>query len=395
MAPPLFSRNPNFDPSIATDQLTNQWVLPGDVFSVLLILGGDVVGRALAQLAGSGLTPVAFSFGWVSYSISALVSSFGENKLMPQSPDTHCKVINGKSGYCRDNTSWILGRVMRDFEHWRDPATKLKTNEILDLKWEQLKGRDAQAKRPPRAGLVVTVYEPSMTWPAGVPVQDYVYWSGMATLAVQLGIAAVPCALFGDWGILMVTAVGASLSLATGFLPQWSKEKWACRRGARDNYIITRGNGAQHAIVILGNKHGLNLEDLAAGQDNVEVSANGLTRVALLALSTLWTLLLIAAAGMEANTWFLLAVGAVGMVQNVFVAGWSRRPENLGIPLDFVKVVGHAKVMDTLFEVEERCPYLGRAMRDEFFPAALTLEEEKRWLRLEAEAKAGKSSNWL
>ena len=41
------------------DQLTN----PGDVFSVLLILGGDVVGRALAQLAGTGLTPVTFSFG--------------------------------------------------------------------------------------------------------------------------------------------------------------------------------------------------------------------------------------------------------------------------------------------------------------------------------------------
>ncbi|KAM0430107.1 hypothetical protein ACHAPT_006113 [Fusarium lateritium] len=395
MPPSLFRRHENFDPSIATEQLTGQWVLPGDVFSVLLILGGDVVGRALAQLAGSGLTPVAFSFGWVSYSISALVSTFGENKLMPQSPDTHCKVINGKSGYCRDNTSWILGRMMRDFEHWRDPATERKTNELLDLKWEQLRSRDPHAKRPPRAGLVVSVYEPMTTWTAGVPLHDHVYWSGMATLVVQLGIAAVPFALFGDWGILMVTTAGALLSLATGFLPQWSKEKWACRREAKDNYIITRGNGAQHAIVVLGNKHGLNLEDLAAGQDNVEVSANGLTRMALLALSTLWMLLLIAAAGMEANTWFLLAVGAVGMGQNVFVAGWSRRPENLGIPLRFVKVIGHAKVMETLLEVEERCPHLGRAMRDEFFPAALTPEEEKRWQRLEIEAKGGRGSNWL
>jgi hypothetical protein len=43
------------------DQLTN----PSDIFSVLLILGGDVVWRAIAQLAGPPVTPVAFSFGTV------------------------------------------------------------------------------------------------------------------------------------------------------------------------------------------------------------------------------------------------------------------------------------------------------------------------------------------
>lgn len=53
----------NFDPGETSTEFWTQWKNPGDVFSVLLILGGDVVGRALAQLAGSPFTPVAFSFG--------------------------------------------------------------------------------------------------------------------------------------------------------------------------------------------------------------------------------------------------------------------------------------------------------------------------------------------
>lgn len=48
----------------ATFHSHNQtWTQPADIFSVLLILGGDVVNRALAQLVGSRVTPVAFSFG--------------------------------------------------------------------------------------------------------------------------------------------------------------------------------------------------------------------------------------------------------------------------------------------------------------------------------------------
>jgi len=52
-----------FQPGLASQQFRLQWSHPKDVFSVLLILGGDIVGRALAQLAGGWLTPVTFSFG--------------------------------------------------------------------------------------------------------------------------------------------------------------------------------------------------------------------------------------------------------------------------------------------------------------------------------------------
>jgi hypothetical protein len=64
MAPTFTTSIPrDFEPSLASDEFRAQWIQPGDVFSVLLILGGDVVARAMAQVAGSGLSTVAFSFG--------------------------------------------------------------------------------------------------------------------------------------------------------------------------------------------------------------------------------------------------------------------------------------------------------------------------------------------
>ena len=44
-------------------EFQQQWAHPADVFSVLLLLGGEIVNRALAQLSGGIFTPVAFSFG--------------------------------------------------------------------------------------------------------------------------------------------------------------------------------------------------------------------------------------------------------------------------------------------------------------------------------------------
>ena len=49
--------------------LRDQWSNPSDIFTILLIIGGDVVQVAIAQLCAGpvpGLTPVSFSFGWVN-----------------------------------------------------------------------------------------------------------------------------------------------------------------------------------------------------------------------------------------------------------------------------------------------------------------------------------------
>lgn len=61
MLPSLLART--WNPGRTSVEFSDQWHNPTDVFSVLLILGGDVVARALAQLSGSPVTPVAFSFG--------------------------------------------------------------------------------------------------------------------------------------------------------------------------------------------------------------------------------------------------------------------------------------------------------------------------------------------
>lgn len=50
----------------AKDQLRRQWLQPTGIMAVLLLVGGDIVNKALGQLAGSVLTPVTFSFGIVT-----------------------------------------------------------------------------------------------------------------------------------------------------------------------------------------------------------------------------------------------------------------------------------------------------------------------------------------
>ncbi|EDU42064.1 hypothetical protein PtrSN002B_003841 [Pyrenophora tritici-repentis] len=374
----------------SSQEFSAQWKNPSDVFSVLLILGGDVVARALAQLAGSGITPVAFSFGWVAYAVTAVVSAVGENKLMPL-PDCACKVINGKTGYVRDNCSWVLGRIVRDYESWMDAgnpngAIHARVNKMIDDKWaKEMSMSGSAVEKPTQAGLCVSVYSAEKARPGHLRVKDYII--GLATAVIQLLMGAIPCFLFGDWSVLLVTAAGMFLVLLSGSLSQWAKEKWACRKDSKKTVILTRGNGSQHAIVIIGQAKGLDLEDLAAGPMNVNVSASYKTRVTVIGLALCWILLLITAAGIQENTWFLLAVGGIGIVQNVFVAGWKRRPEDFGIPLKFEKVIGDAKVMECLLEVEKTLPYVGRSMRDTFFPGTLRPEEKAKWDALETNAK--------
>jgi hypothetical protein len=63
------------------EMLATQWLTPSDALSVLLLLGPDIVQRAVAEQAGRSITPVAFSFGWVAYATGALLSAFGGRSL--------------------------------------------------------------------------------------------------------------------------------------------------------------------------------------------------------------------------------------------------------------------------------------------------------------------------
>jgi hypothetical protein len=337
--------------------------------------------------------------GWVAYAVTALLMALGERRLMPP-PDSMCKVINGRTGYVRENSSFILGRIVRDFEVWMDGGQRdgpIRNQIRCTLEKRTQAQRDAEkARRGPRRGgvsetprvsLCVSIYRADHARP-GHPGYDWLYFLGFGTAILQLGIAAIPCGVFGDWSILVVTGAGIVLSFATGSLPQWSKEKWACRRNSEKTVILTKGNGSQHAIVIIGDGNGLDIEDLAAGPIDTDFSTFFTTRIALLILTLLWVLLLIVAAGARKNSWFLLAVGGVGILENVFVAGSPRTPAAFGMPLIFEDVVCEGKVMDTLFAVEQAYPRVGKSMVGTFFPGNLRPKEQERWDELERLADA-------
>jgi hypothetical protein len=81
--------------------LRSQWINPSDVLSVLMIIGGDIVQKALAETSGGLFTPVCFSFGWVAYSFTALVNLLGDGRLLPE-PDYPVKVFNLGNRYERE-----------------------------------------------------------------------------------------------------------------------------------------------------------------------------------------------------------------------------------------------------------------------------------------------------
>ncbi|KAH6663307.1 hypothetical protein F5X68DRAFT_144521 [Plectosphaerella plurivora] len=372
-----------------------QWSQPADVFSVLLLLGGEVVHRALGQLAGGKMATVTFSFGWASYAIMMLLASIGDAKLMPVVPSDSCLVVNVKSGYVRSNVSCVIDRLVRDYDSWMDEAIKERLNQMLDdrMRYMQQKVRKGtNIPRPGQTGLCVGVYEPSQVLGCGEPVRDLIFWSGPLVSLVQLALALIPLVTDGDWFVLLITLCGTFLALATGSLPAWAAEKWACRRGTYSSFVLTKGNGFQHAILILGNGRGLNLEDLAVASRLYQGPSDIMTRASLAVLATLWVLLLVSAAGVANGAIYLLAIGGLGMFHCIVVVGSRRKPGALGVHLEYRGVVGDMTVMGSLLQCEERYSGVGKALLPIFFPGKLLPEEVAQWAALEESKRIAKEA---
>ncbi|KAF5717830.1 hypothetical protein FGLOB1_1938 [Fusarium globosum] len=376
-------RNPNW--TAAPDQFRTQWVSPGDVFSVLLILGADVIQLALAATSGSlPFTPVAFSFGWVAYGITALLGSLGENRLIRCAPEMTLRIFNLKSGYSRENRSWLLARLFTTYAYWRpeqlvaglkitlknpDPlpaAETVQADAALCVAIYKLRrnGENPTAKSPQGR---------AMTW----GLRSLLWWSGIGVSALQLGVAAVPFGIYQDWSIFMATVVGTILAYITASLPQWALEKWHARESSLKAVALTPGNGSQEVIIVQGEPNSLDLEDLACGRAPKDMKS---TRVLTFLLSFAWIILLITCTGIRENTWFLLAVGGLGILHNLVVAAVPRSPASLGLPLDLGNpaVYTDFKVMFTLMKLELAHPGYGRALLGEFFPGGL-MDWEKEW----------------
>ncbi|KAI0757743.1 hypothetical protein C8Q80DRAFT_1265605 [Daedaleopsis nitida] len=349
--------------------MRNQWSNPKDVLSILMIVGGDIVQRAIAQLAGTGpgpFTPVAFSFGWVAYSISMLVSAIGDGRLLPQ-PDCPSVLVRADSGYVRTNQSWVLGRLLRDEEHRLE--------------------RQHSPRHERGRGLTIAFYRTAASGTAGLCAKDWVYVTGVGVMISQLAIAIGLFIGYGDWVVFLVTTAGTLLACIGSALPQWRREKYAARAvKKREVCCLTRGNGAPVVMVVRADR-GRKLEDLA-GAKNEHCR---FTLSATATLCVLWILLLLTVQGLDGHAWALFAIGALGMAQNVLAAGARRTPHGLGLPLDEDKILHRPKVMDVLKEAEEEERGVGLALLPIFFPGALRKDEQQWW----DEKRAGLQHNLL
>ncbi|KAH8753056.1 hypothetical protein F5883DRAFT_470952 [Diaporthe sp. PMI_573] len=337
--------------------------------NVMLLIGGDVIQKAVLQMAGfSAVTPVVFSFGWVTYTFNSMASG---GKDLPD-PDHAVTVIPVAPGALPvQNQSFLLGRLMRDLE--RRTRREIESNSDGRL-----------------SGLIVSAFEIDPAPRPGhdhcgplKPCKDLIWWSFLPFLVVQLVVAAIPIILNRNWSIILITASGNALALVGASLPTIRRNKYACRRGSNIPFILTRGMGSRYAFLILPDtvtrrqddvdgppKHNSlpRLDDLAYGYTKSQTSY-----FYSVWLCFLWVVLLIAVGGLEDDTWYLFAVGSLGMAHSVVVASTPRAPENHGIPLrktrgtvfqfglqpqDYPRL----RVHDILLQLEREYPGVGRAL---------------------------------
>lgn len=342
-----------WQPQDAAARFASQWKNPKDALTILLIIGGDIVQKAIAQLCGEVFVPVAFSFGWVSYSFNALLSVYGDGTLMPVVTNPSI-IFNSRSGHARQNYSWMLNRLLRGVECSLEPLDAALCVSVFRAKEHRCRGS-----------------------------RDWVWWSGLLTIVLQICIATVPCITESDWTSLLVSVLGIGLALAGGALPQWRREKWGSRLLDNNNttFCLTRGNGFQHVVVIQNQgPKCLNFEKMAIpSRQGSTRSAKAVATV----LAVLWIIFLINTASLPNNTWYLVGIGFIGMIQNIFAAATPRRPEAMGIPLELVARLQGPKVMSVLMRTEDQFPSVGFALVRTFFPGDLSSEEEAYWTRKE------------
>ena len=315
--------------TMAFGALKSQWQHPIGFLEVLLILRGDVIQTAVAQLSGGPFhfTPVPFSFDWVSYSFSALLSAIGDGRLMP-AVDCPSIVINARSGIKRENLSWMLGRILRDWEKHSTcvyngrPALTVSIFKFCEEKYKS-SPTDLERNKDKSDG------EIHFTPPC--PKMDLMWYTGIFVMVVQWAVAAVAGIMEKDWLIMTITISGTFLSLAGGALPQWKQEKWSCRRLSEPKTVIlTRGNGHRHVMILHGLGAGPDLEDLATARASTHWSTFPL----LLVLALSWGVILLSVSNLYNDTWYLVAVGGLGMAQNLFAAGHHRDASAYGIYLE-------------------------------------------------------------
>lgn len=337
------------------------------------------------------IAPVAFSFGWVGYAFSSLVSVFGDGLLMPGT-DNNVQVINLGTGTGRRSESWVLGRLVRDLniEHAPkiEPGGSKPKPAVLFFETKKNAGQASLGR----------------------------LWFAAVLILVQFIIASAPIWEYRrqpnpdlnrpnnrNWAILLITSLGTCFALATGLIPQWHRERFPARTKTDQSFVLTRGNGHVVNFVVLnpvGTKLSMNLEHLAVVRP--EVLAERKTKVIVVAITLCWVFLLLLVGGLSRDSWYLFGVGIVGMTQNAIIASWRKSPHSHGIPMELTRRIDDPedqKLMKVLQRAELVRPYSGLRLLRIFFND-LKEKEKRFWDRqertvMDREAKRKRQNNDL
>ena len=286
-------------------------------------------------------------------------------------------VIDATTGNVRPNKSWTLDRLVTDIDRWQ------KT---------QKSARKLEAEHTSSPEFSINVYEALPN--AGEPSFDFLAKSGLLVATIQLAISIVPIILHGHWATLCITITATCLALGETVLPQWLAEVRTCSRNTKKNLILANGNGAKHAVMIMGNSQGLDLQDMAAAIPSATVPADfplkaisTPTGLLSLAMKVGWFLLVIINVWQGQQDRYLLCVAGIGFVHNLFVARAPRDPSCYGIHLAHKETIAGDDKMEVLTVAENRYSNLGLSMVKVFYPHH-TACHESFWAFASSQAKA-------
>ena len=240
-----------------------------------------------------------------------------DGTLMPEVTNGNALVIAAADGHSRTVKSWLLSRLLRDFDaRCDDEMRHEQPHAIIPTSEQRLEkapskssataGATSTSRAKPWEALRVSVFQFNQNPPTAhaVPTLDWLWYSGFFVILLQLVIAMLPWVLNREWATFLITAAGNALALIHAALPQWNEEKWACPQNGGSTITLTQGNGSRHAVVILGNKgrgKGLDLSILAKATRTSRPHLS--TRIAIAILTLLWIVLLITVAGLQDNSW--------------------------------------------------------------------------------------------
>ncbi|KAF1938369.1 hypothetical protein EJ02DRAFT_457933 [Clathrospora elynae] len=328
---------------------------------LFMILGPEIVHKALAITTASPRNDSPFlSCGWLSYSLSTLLTALSGTPGMLPKPELDSKVMNLTSGHCRTNTSFLLSRLLRDLELEYAPATGGLVIEILD------------------AGPPIT----PLSWFRTVSTNGVT----MAVSFAQLAIATAIYILTSELSVLLIFATSVLLMESLANLPAWAAQKFSTARkdeGKNAAYALMRGNGCRH-VFIIRNTHpaAWNLEDLAASSSAVtsyDYCRTFEQTVLIFSFCVFAALALLSLQLSDCSAVSLLLLMLFGTAGNAVTAACSRAPWAHGIALESVDVIhDNCNVVYALHSLERKYPGFGEPLLQEFFPGVMR-EGEKKW----------------